>query len=296
MEAKPQPPNFLDLLDEVYTQDDAEHAKNAPTDYRHNPSNASMVKEDGKVAGACLRALYFKATKEAPSDVKPLTTKLQGDFGNGIHDRIGEKLLKSDKIKIVLENPGKVIVDPLTKEISFRLDGLVTHKGELGCLEIKTMQSFGLQSMVRTTGPKDAHILQVLCYFGTNPDLRWASLVYFGRDNAFRAEYHVYKDPEGKLMIKGITPRQAEREIVGFSFDKIVERWKELEVAVEQQKLPKRDYKAVFSKEGELTDKRTKNGVEYKTDFACNYCNWKTKCWSEADARHDAYQIPGDKK
>jgi len=255
-----------------------------------------MVTEEGTVVGACLRALYYKANKEAPSDDKPLTTKLQGDFGNGIHDRLGEKLLKSSKIKIVLENPGKVLVDPLTKEISFRLDGLVTHKGELGCLELKTMQSFGLQYMVKGGGPKESHILQVLCYFGTNPDLRWAALVYFGRDNAYRAEYHVYKDPEnGRFVIKGITPRQPEKYIDHLSFDRIVARWKELEVAVEQQELPKRDYKAVFTKTGELTKTRTKNGIEYKTDFACNYCSWKTKCWAAPGAKEDAYQIPGDK-
>jgi hypothetical protein len=291
-EPKAQPPSFLEILDEVYTQEDKKHSENAKEGYRHNPSSATMVTEDGQVIGACLRSLYYKATKEVVSDAKELTTKLQGDFGNGIHDRIAAKLQKSDRIKIVPESPGKVFVDYLTKEVSFRLDGLVTHKGEQGCLEIKTMQSYGLNKMVKEGGPKEAHILQVLCYFGTNPDLRWASLVYFGRDNAFRAEYHIYKDPETeRFMIRGITPNQREKEITHLSFDKIVARWKELEEAVEKKELPRRDFKAVLTKEGTVTDKRTKNGVDYKTSYQCSYCSWQTKCWAEPGAEEDAVKL-----
>lgn len=290
MEPKPQPPIFLKLLDEVYAEEDK--ARTSTSDYRHNPSSASMVKEDGSVAGSCLRALYYKATKEQVSDLKDLTVKLQGDFGNGIHDKITDKLVKSDKIKIIPESAGKVIIDTLTKEVSFRLDGLVTHKGEQGCLELKTMQSFGLQRMVKEGGPKEAHILQVLCYFGTNPDLRWASLVYFGRDNAFRAEYHIYKDPESrKFMIKGITPNQPEKEIVDLSFEKIVSRWKELEEAVEQRLLPKRDFKVVLDKNGLVTDKRTKNGVDYKSSYQCNYCSYQTTCWTGPGALEDSVKL-----
>ena len=61
---KATPPNFLNLLDEVYEQEDAAYIKGASEGYRHNPSSASMVKPRGDVAGACLRSLYYKATKE----------------------------------------------------------------------------------------------------------------------------------------------------------------------------------------------------------------------------------------
>lgn len=292
MDAKATPPSFLSLLDDIYKEEDRLSAEKEITDYRHNPSSATMVTEDGRVVGACLRALYYKATREPISDARPLTTKLQGDFGNGIHDKITQKLLKSDKIKMIPEAAGRELIDPLTKEISFRLDGLVTHKGEQGCLELKTMQSFGLQRMVREGGPKEAHVLQVLCYFGTNPDLRWASLVYLGRDNAFRAEYHIYKDPANdRFVIRGITPTKAPKKIDQLSFENVVKRWRELELNVERKELPKRDYKVVLDKEGLITDKRTKNGVEYKSDFACMYCSWKTKCWSLEGAAEDSYKV-----
>ncbi len=290
MNPKATPPRFLDLLNETY---EVEEKNSKPrVDYRHNPSSATMMGSDGKVVGACLRSLYYRATGEPVSDKKPFTTKLQGGFGNGIHDFLTQRLQKSDKIKLIPEAPGKVLVDPLTKEISFRLDGLVTHKGEVGCLEIKTQQSYGLQRMVKDGGPKKSDILQVLCYFGTNEDIKWASLVYVARDSAFRAEYHIYKDPtNGKFVIKGVTPEKKEQYVDDLSFDKIVARWRELEVNVERRELPKRDYKIVMKADGSYTDKRVKNGVEYKSDFACTYCSYRTTCWKGPDADKDAYQV-----
>jgi hypothetical protein len=116
-------------------------------------------------------------------------------------------------------------------------------------------------------------------------------MLYFGRDNAYRAEYHMYKDPNGEYVIKGITPKSAEVHVHPLSFDGIVARWKELEEYVEKKEVPPRDYKAVLSKDGTVTDKRVKNGVEYKTDKACLYCSYKTTCWSLSDKEKDAYQV-----
>lgn len=291
MYPKPNPPNFLSILNGVYLEDDRKASERAIHEYRHNPSSASMVKDDGTVAGACLRSLYYKATREPISDVKPLTTRLQGDFGNGIHDVLTKKLGLSKDIRIIPESAGRTHVDGLTQEVSYRLDGLVTYSGEQGVLELKTMQSYGLNAMVKEGGPKEAHVLQILCYFGTNPDLRWAALVYFGRDSAYRAEYHIYKDSEGKLILKGITPNQSERVIEGMSYERIVARWQELEKAVVERTLPKRDFKAVLSKEGKVVDKRTRNWVDYSTDYQCRYCSWKTTCWSSPDAAVDSYQL-----
>ncbi len=298
MDAKPNPPNFLDLIHDVFKKEHKEGMakSNADMTYRHNPSSATMKTDDGRVVGACLRSLYYKATKEPTSEIKAFTNTLQAGFGTAIGDYIEKVLLKSDKIKMIPEAPGKVIIDPLTKEISYRLDGLVTSNGEQGCLELKTMQSYGLNSMVKSGGPKEAHLLQVLCYFGTNENIRWASLVYFSRDSAYRAEYHIYKDPEtGKFKIRGITPEKHEKDILELSFDKVVARWKELEDLVDTKTLPKRDYKAVLTKEGLVTDKRTKNGVDFKTDFQCLYCPWLVTCWSSEGAKEDSYRIPGDK-
>lgn len=291
MDPKPNPPRFLDLLNETYEE---EERNQKPREFRHNPSSATMVDDNGKVVGACLRQLYYRATNEPIAEKKELTNKLQAGFGNGIHDFLTTRLQKSNKLRLVPESPGKVLIDPLTKEISFRLDGLVTYLGELGCLEIKTQQSFGLRKMISEGGPKASDLLQVLCYFGTNDMIRWASLVYVARDTGFRAEYHIYKDPETKLfMIRGITPEKREKPIEVLSFEKIVKRWKELEGHVERKELPKRDYKVVLRADGTVTDKRVKNGVEYKSDFQCMYCSYRSTCWKAEGATEDAYVVRG---
>lgn len=291
-EIRVSPPRFLDLLKEVYEEEDKTPRSG---EFRHNPSSASVKKANGTVVGACLRQLYYKAKGEPVSDPKELTVKLQGDFGNGIHDRVVAKLQKSKKARIIPEAAGQVTVDELTQVVSFRLDGLVTYKGELGCLEIKTQQSFGLQRMIREGGPKESDILQVLSYFGTNPDLRWAALVYFGRDNALRAEYHIYKNNDGVFVIRGILPARDEKPLAdGLTFGGIVERWKELEGSVRENRIPARDYKVVLTKDGRITDKRTKNGVDYKSDFRCMYCPYMTTCWTQEDAKDFAYKVENE--
>lgn len=290
---RPRPPVFLDLLDEVLVEDQA--SRGANREYRHYPSSASFKKATGKIVGACMRQLYYRATKQEITNPKDMTNRLQAGFGDAIHTWLTDKLQKSKKIKMIPEASGRVTVDELEKEISFRLDSLVTYRGELGGLEFKTMQSYGLQRMVKEGGPKDNHILQILSYFGTNDAIRWFSLVYFGRDSGFRAEYHVWKDPVTNLfMIEGVFPESKAKPVDELNFPGVVARWGELEGSIKAGVLPHRDFKAVLTKEGKVTDKRTKNHVDYKTDFACTYCEFQNHCWSLPDAKEHAYKIVGD--
>lgn len=291
---KGNPPRFLNLLEEVYEEEDKDRELSKPKEVRHNPSSASVRLPDGKVVGACLRELFYKANGIIPSDPSDLTKKLQGDFGNAIHEKIQERLKKSKKIKIDPEAKGRVVVDGLTKEVSFRLDGLVTYHGELGGLEIKTVNSHVLTKMVKEEkAPREADILQVLSYFGTNPDLMWFSIVYMGRDTAFRSECHIIKQEDGSFTVKSVIPEQKERKLE-VTYEEIVRRWKELEAFLEKGEVPPRDYKVLLNKEGQVVPKRTKNYVDYKSDARCLNCSWKTLCWSSEDAKNDAYKLPGE--
>lgn len=293
---RPKPPKILDLLNEVLEEEDRVRSlKYSGSEMRHYPSSASFKKASGAVSGACLRQLYYRATKLPETNPKEMTVKLQAGFGNAIHDWLASKLQKSDKIKVTSEAGGKVTAEGLKREISFRLDNLVSYKGELGGVEVKTKQSFYVQRMVKEGGPKDADILQVLSYFATNEAIRWFSIVYFARDTAYRAEYHIWKDEEtNQFMIEGAFPESRAKPIDELNFPGVLARWKELENNLDTGIVPKRDFKVVFTKEGEVTEKRTKHHVDYKTDFQCNYCNYQTHCWTQADAIKDAYQIPGD--
>lgn len=291
MEPKANPPVFLDLLQETLNNEDKEREKKGPREFRHNPSSASFKRENGTVVGACLRQLYWRATNEPESNARDFTSRLQGLFGNSIHDAINAVLAKCRKIRTEPEAPGRVTVDELSKEISFRIDNLVTYQGEDGFLEIKSVQSFAVQRMVKEGGPKPKDILQCLSYFGTNENLRWCSLVYVGRDNAFRAEYHIYKDPEtGRFVIEGKFPKQKAVPLE-FTFKGIVARWKELEAKVAKKELPDRDFKAVLDSEGKVVDRRQKHHVVYETDPQCKYCSYKTKCWSLPDAQEASRKV-----
>lgn len=285
---KLNPPKFLEILEEVCNE-----APRGAYEYRHNPSSATMKTPGGRVVGACMRQLYYKATGEPESEKKEFTNRLQAGFGNAIHDWITIRLSKSKKITIIPEATGKVFVDGLSREVSFRLDGLVTHKGEAGCLEIKTVQGYGLQRMIKEGGPKESDLLQVLCYFATNENIQWASLVYVARDSGYRAEYHVWRDDAGRFMYRSTLPEGPIKFIEDLSFTAIKERWAELEVKINAGEVPARDYKVVFNKEGAIVDKRVKHGVEYKTSFRCSYCAYQTTCWSAPGAKEDATQIPG---
>ena len=55
-------------------------------------------------------------------------------------------------------------------------------------------------------------------------------------------------------------------------FNEIIARNAELTKCVQDRVLPERDYKAVFSKSGEMTT---------KSDWQCRYCNWAKICYNE---------------
>jgi hypothetical protein len=145
-----------------------------------------------------------------------------------------------------------------------------------------------------TKGPKPADILQVLSYFGTNPDLQWAVLIYFGRDTAYRSEHRIIKQPDGSFTVKNVVPDGPEKKLEELTYEGIVARWKDLETYLEKDEVPPRDYKVVLTKEGRVTPKRTKNHVDYKSDGRCLYCSYQSLCWGSEDKVKDAYNISGE--
>lgn len=292
--ARPYPPAFLNLLSDVLTKEESDRARQRHGgEIKHYPSSASFRKSDGSVVGACLRAAYYKATGVVETDTRDLTNYLQAGFGNSIHDWLTDKLNKSPKIKVEAEAKGSYSVEGLNKEISFRLDGLVSHNGELGGLEIKTVQSYGLQHMLKEGGPKEDHLLQILSYFATNEAIRWFCLLYVARDSGYRAEFHLWKNPETEeFMVEGIFPQSKPKPVKELTFEGVVKRWKEYEGFLERQELPPRDFKAVF-RDGQVVDRRIKNHVEYQTDFKCRYCSYKTHCWTSPGWEQDQVQIGG---
>jgi len=289
-----KPPVFLNLIDEVMTSErEVRAVKYKDYAYRHNPSSASFKKQDGTVIGSCMRQLWYKATKVKESNATDSASFLKMGFGDAIHDWFMRKLQKSKKITLLPEVGGRVLMDPLTREISFRVDGLATHRSELGGFELKTTQGMALSWMKKAgKGPKEDHLLQILSYFGTNEAIQWYSLVYVARDSAFKMEFHITKEDDG-YYFQSVFPNGPKTKIPELSFQGIVSRWVTLESYVKSEIMPPRDYKIVFNDSGEIVPNRVKKGVRYRSDWRCLYCSFKDLCWSQPDAKKEAYSVNG---
>ena len=284
-------PNFVDILDNVFRDDKKQKDERYRTySYRHNPSSAS-VKLGGKIEGKCLRQLYYRATKEPESEPFEPGDMYSMFLGDAIHGAIAKKLQKSREISFMPEVGGKVLVDGLTKEISYRVDGIVSCNGEIGGLEVKTTQGEALTSKyygIKLKGPKVDHLLQVICYFNSFPGLKWFVLYYIARDNGYKLQFNVERSGD-EYKVTSLDNTDFSHLIKGVKFEDITSRWSELETAIKDKQLPKRDFKVWLKSDGTIQDTKTIAGKLHKTSWQCNYCPFKTKCWSEPDAREAAY-------
>lgn len=283
-----KPPSIFKEIESILSEEKSAKDEYYKThEYRHNPSSASIRLPDGRVIGACLRQLYYKAIKQPVSNPSTLTNFLQNGFGDSIHEFFLGKLAKSKAIKITTEVKGKVLVDPLTREISYRVDADVEYDGIKGGFELKTMQSFAVQKLLKEGGYREDHLPQVISYFELKKDLSFYSIGYVARDSALRTEVQIIRDGKD-YWVRPILPEKPPVKLNGINFTEIVKRWAELEVYITANKVPPRDFKAVLTSEGKVTEKRVKAGVEYKTDFKCNYCDYCDYCWSQEGAKKDA--------
>lgn len=282
-------PKFLDLLQDVLTKEQNENsARRSTYGVRHNPSSAS-VRDGSRVIGACLRQLYYKSTGEPVSEPSDGGSLLKMDFGNVIHDYLADKLKKIPGLNYTEEFPGKLLVDDLTKELSYRLDGLVLtgeeYAGSTGGVEIKTVFGRKMDS-IKVEGPSEDHLLQIVCYFKALPSVKWFSLLYFARDTGYRIEFHIWREGED-LYIQG--PSIPYPKKLHYKWEQIKERFKEYEGYLERKELPPRDYKVWLNSSGEVMNVKTIKGEKYKSDWRCTYCAYKTKCWSQPDAFKESY-------
>lgn len=286
-------PVFLNVMADVLREEkEAKEKKYKDVPFRHYPSSSTMVKDDGTKVGACMRNLYWRATKEVPSDApKGIAGEFQRGFGDAIHYWFLGKLKRAKGMVIAPETGGKILVEPLKSEISFRMDGLVLIKDQVGGIELKTTQARGLEYMVKEGGPKDHQVLQVLDYFLTNPTLTFFNIIYVARDTGYSAEYRITKEPDD-FYIQQVAPYAGPKRVIEhLDSKKVLVRRKELEGHLERKTLPPRDYSVFLNKEGAIQDVKQKDGVKYKSDFWCVYCEFKSKCWTMPDAAQAAKKV-----
>jgi hypothetical protein len=285
---------FLSLLSDhlaKVAKEKDEYYKNRP--YAHYPSSASSITPDGNVVGACLRNQYWKAIKEPSEEQWNLASQLQRGFGDAIHNWLFEKLKKIDGFVLTAEHGGKLTVEGLTREISYRMDGHVSIGDKFGGVELKTSQGRAIDKMIKEGGPKEHHILQVMDYYKANPNFSFFSMIYVARDSGFSVEFMTYREKDAEtITVQQVYPFVGpKKEMSHLTMSSMLARRKALEAAVGTMTLPPRDYKVFLNKDGEIQDIRTKKGEKYKSDFWCLYCDFAKKCWSMPDALANEKEI-----
>lgn len=283
-------PVFLNNLQEVLKSQDArKKTQRKGDDFRHYPSSASLKLPSGKVIGSCLRSQFYRSKDTRVTNPPDFNGYLRMGLGDGIHQWVLSRLQKVKGMVIMPQSGGRTVIDPLTKQVSFRLDALVTYQGKIGGLQLKTVNSRAFSYMQGR--PKDDHLLQCISYFGLNPAIDWFSLVYLGRDNGYVQQFHITKDGD-KFFCQGVFPKTQKYQLVGYSFAGIIQRWSQLQKHLKSDTEPSRDFKVVFDKDGQITDKRQKAGKVYKSDPRCLYCPYLQHCWEQPGAQSDAVFIP----
>lgn len=262
--------------------------------FRHYPSSGSIEMPDGTVVGSCLRKSYYQSKEVPITNPSDFSNLLQREFGNAIHTFLQDALEDSKALRVKTEVPGRVIVNPLTKEMSFRIDGVVNHDGIKGGIEIKTAQGRSLQYAKKEgSEPRQSYSLQVADYFVANPDIAWFSLVIVARDSGFRMEYHYTWEDDG-IYVQGVVPYSAKVRLAWLDIGKSLARRATLEKAIETNTVPPRDFKIIIDDDGSFVEKRQRNKIEYKSHYMCfSYCEWRDHCWKQPDAKQDAIKIPG---
>jgi len=283
-------PIVTELVDEVIREQAEQRRKSRGSyEHHHNPSSASSMDamNGNKIDGACLRQQYYKATNVPPSEpVKP-KGQLNMDFGNAIHDKYAHYIKKIPGYFAMDEVPMKASVEFLKKKISLRVDGLLVPMDTgivEGGIEIKTCKSDAISSQhwgLKKKGPKLDHLLQVITYFGTNPHLKWFSLIYLARDTSDRIEFHIVKNGDAYWWRFAGEPKNKSRKIEGTSFDHIRGRWVVLEGHLEKGFPPPRDYNVFLNKDGKVQKTKTVGGETKKSHFRCLYCDYLTYCWEK---------------
>lgn len=244
------------------------------TPVNHNPSSASFKYSDGHIIGKDLLTLYYKWTNVPPSNPIGPGSLLRMRLGDGTHMILSQILAKAG-IKAMSEVAGKFQHPNLKRPISYRVDGLHELKGDLEVLEVKSTTDqvlLGKGWGIRDTGPKDEHLLQVICYLNLVPGVKRSRLLYISRDSGEMVEFTVNKNIDDSYNVNDL-------KVPELSFSGIVDRWFKLEQHLESKIEPKPEFKVWLNEENELMPVKQIKGKKYKSDWEATYSPYLNKIY-----------------
>ncbi|MFA5794180.1 MAG: CRISPR-associated protein Cas4 [Candidatus Brocadiia bacterium] len=189
-------------------------------------------------AAKCLRALVYQWRGEKALPTNPRLFFIFAD-GDMHHKAIVQQLSDAGVEVTMREAP---LRDPKLN-ISGKLDALIKLDGRYYVLEIKSINRWGFEEVIRD-GPKEEHVIQLQLY------------LYFVQ-NIFRIEAKsgilLYKNKDTSSFYDFDIPFD-ERVVNDF-----LDRLKQVESYIANNTLPDRPYP--------------------RTDWHCNYCDYREVCW-----------------
>jgi CRISPR/Cas system-associated exonuclease Cas4 (RecB family) len=211
----------------------------------------------------CGRQIFFKKRQVPPSNPISAHAYIKMELGKIIHEKIQDILImkgcwkEGEVLKEYRDNSGLLF--------HYRVDGKIEINGEKSVLEIKTVYSTGWKTVEAI--PNEEHVLQLYAYM-VFENIPTGILLYIGRDNGYMTEYQFSIDKMDEYKIK---------------FSKHLARLAEIKKCIESNVLPGRDYKIQMKviSPGTIAEKFQKDKIQYKSDWQCNYCQWKNLCWKD---------------
>jgi len=250
--------NLWDRIDDYVIED----RKKSREKNSHYPSEVTK----------CRRALYYKHAGYEPTDPPTAGGILKMEAGNALHEMV-HHLLEKAGVEVVDEVPIKVNVPGAELPVSGRLDYLIVDDdGELAGVEAKTSYGRFIKNIQTNNYPRESDIEQVLVYMGLT-EIKRFYILYFGRDNAYRCQFVVYKDGDKYYCSTNLNGRS---QLTHTTPEILFERFGEIERSAKGAP-PPRDYKLIF-KHGEARKEVQKNKVKYQSDWQCMYCDYQGLC------------------
>jgi len=264
--------NLLDKIDKhLITYD--KHKRES-----HYPSQASILTDDG-VIGKCLRAQWYSWKEYKPTNPISATSMWKMKMGDSIHTYIA-RWIREMGYQVEEEYPFKYDHPELKYPISGRADNVIVFPkvNKFYGVECKTGYSKfftnGKDGVGRVNKPRLSDLLQVCIYLNCTPDLAGMYMIYVARDNALRYQFYINKDN------------------IGVDFDDIISRWKLLEMFLDTNNLPPRNYDIEYDDDRKerlykeyLEESKAKQpqslkqwSAKHKGDWACGYCEYLNQC------------------
>lgn len=244
----------MNLLNKVDTFLELQDKKKLDEKIRtsHHPSGANK----------CMRQLYYEWTREPVSDYRKATDCWRMMVGTWIHKMFAELLKEmglevKDEIEIFHECP------ELEYPIHGYMDNVIVIDGDTYGIELKSTFGRGIVNIQRSQKPREDDEIQSLIYLAFE-NLKGYFLDYLGRDSFYRTEFNLTLNDKQTEVFKAY----------------IINRFKELEEHVRNKQLPPRQFFAIVSG-GEFKEKVQRNKEEYKSDWQCLYCVYRSRCYEK---------------